>query len=90
MKVLHNAGVFLGTDAMSNCSYQPRLKKCFKFLLHICVFMSESSSMGKLIPVKFFVYSPRKMKSYVMNRLAVLHKYPPEKKNGKRYEPETL
>lgn len=86
MRVLCNAGAFLG--AMPNCSYQLRLKKCVKFLLHICVFMSESSSMGKLIPVNFFVCPPSKMKSYVMNRLAAVHMSPTEK-NGKRYEPGT-
>lgn len=78
--------LFLG--AMPNSSYQLRLKKCFKFLLYICVFMSESSSMGKLIPVKFFVCPPSEMKSYVMNRLAVVHTSPTER-NGKSYEPGT-
>lgn len=43
---------FLYTDAMSNCSYRQRLKKFFEFLLHICVFMSKSSSTGKLTPVQ--------------------------------------
>lgn len=66
----------MGTDAMSNCSSQLRIKKRFKFLLHICVFILESSSMGNLIPV----YPLSKTKSYVKKRLAVVHNSSPEKK----------
>lgn len=83
MRFLHNAK--LSTNAMFNCSYQLRIKKYFKFLLHICVLMSESSSMGKMIPGIFFlVCPPSKMKSCVMNRFAVQHKSPPDKKKWQK------